>query len=555
MAAITLDGKRVEAEAGSNLLLVALEHGVFIPHLCYHPGLSTPAHCRLCVASVEIGGTRELMTTCNLGVADGMVVETATPEVLAARGAALEFLLLRHPLDCPVCQRAGECELQDHVGAHGRQHTRYDGDRAGADRVAVGERISLERSRCIRCGRCVRFCREITGTAELAVLNRGRDVQVGVMPGHQVDHAMSGNLVDLCPAGALIDAQLEPGPPVWALSGIDSTCPGCARGCSIRIDVAGGRIRRLKPRVNMAVNEYWLCDEGRYGWDYVHSPQRLLQPAIREGKVLRLSSWDEALERSCQALMDAEGVAILTGGHLTNEEAFLLVRLATGSWKVELVCLTGSTAAEGDTRLPSGFTISCDRAPNAAGLRQLAGTEELDLAGPEDLWRAAREGRVRHVVVAGLGPDPQLAAEAAAQLARVETIVVVAALASPLTEAAQAVLPGCTFAERDGTFTNNDLCVQRIRPALAPPGEALQDWDILRRLASLAGLEEAGLISPAATLAHLGQRATGTCFSGMTHEALDTADPRARLGGTAYGGGWATLLQRRGFYQIEDHTK
>jgi len=507
------------------------------------------------VASVETGGTRELMTTCNLVVQDGMVVDTATPEVLEARRAALEFLLLRHPLDCPVCERAGECELQDHVGAHGRQHTRYDGDRAGEDRVTLGERISLERSRCIRCGRCVRFCQEITGTAELTVLNRSRNVQVGIMPGRQVNHAMSGNLVDLCPAGALVDGQLEPGPPAWALSGTDSICPGCARGCSIRIDVAEGRIRRLKPRVNMAVNEYWLCDEGRYGWDYVHSPQRLQRPAVREGTARRAGSWDEVLARSCQPLVTEEGIGILTGGHLTNEESYLLVRLATAGWKVEVACLHSPRMAGGDIRFPSGFSISQDRSPNAAGIGQLASHAGLDLVGPEDLWRAVREGRVHHVVVVGLGPDAELAEKVAAKLARVERIVVVAALSSPLTEVAHVVLPGCTFAEKDGTFTNSDLRVQRVRPALAPPGEALPDWDILRRLVSLAGLDEAELTDPAATLAHLGQGAGGSCFAGVTYETLAGADPRARSGGAAYGGGWATLLQRGGFLPIEDHTK
>jgi len=380
-------------------------------------------------------------------------------------------------------------------------------------------------------------------------------VEVGVVPGHPVDHAMSGNLVDLCPAGALVDGQLEPGPPVWALNGVDSTCPGCARGCSIRIDVAENRIRRLKPRVNLATNQYWLCDEGRYGWDYVHSPQRLQRPALRGDGGLRTTSWEESLGRGTRSLVGDEGIAILTGGHLTNEEAYLLIRLAVAGWEAELTCLHGQRATAGDVRFPAGFTISQDRAPNATGFAQLASSAGLDLSEPRVLWKAVAGGQIRHVVVAGLGPDADLAEEVAGKLAQVETIVVMAALESALTEAAHVVLPGATFAEKDGTFTNGDRRVARVRPALSLPGDALPEWDILKRLLSHADLDQGELVTPAATLTHLSKTAKDTCFSGVTDEALTAADPRARSGGAVYGGGWATLLQRRGFFQVEDNTR
>ena len=206
-------------------------------------------------------------------------------------------------------------------------------------------------------------------------------------------------------------------------------------------------------------------------------------------------------------------------------------------------------------RFPAGFTISQDRAPNATGFAQLASSAGLDLSEPRVLWKAVAGGQIRHVVVAGLGPDADLAEEVAGKLAQVETIVVMAALESALTEAAHVVLPGATFAEKDGTFTNGDRRVARVRPALSLPGDALPEWDILKRLLSHADLDQGELVTPAATLTHLSKTAKDTCFSGVTDEALTAADPRARSGGAVYGGGWATLLQRRGFFQVEDNTR
>jgi len=555
MARLTLDGRRIEAPEGSNVLLVALEHGVYIPHFCFHPALSAPANCRMCLVEIETSGKRELTTACDARVVDGMVVDTRGEAVAQARQAVMEFLLVDHPLDCPVCDKAGECELQDHAHAYGRGAGRFSEVKVRRGTKQIGQRVVLYADRCIGCTRCVRFCDEITGTGELSIFRRGARAQVDIFPGARLDNRMSGNVVDLCPVGALVDEEFRFQPPVWRLRGVDSICPGCSAGCSVRVDVHAERVHRLKPRVNLEVNQYWMCDDGRYGWRYVHSPWRLSAPLVKQGNGQVPASWEEALKRVTQKLTRGyepqSVVAILSGG-LTNEENYLLARLAREVWKTRQAGLRRRLDGEGDVRFEGGFTIRADRTPNARGAREVAAGLELELLDPDQIWQGMEDGRIRAAYLLGGHPGERLQERERQALAGLELLVVQDMLDSELTRLADVVLPGVSPFEKDGTFTNADGRVQRVRQAIPPRPDALPDWQILQRLGAAGpGWDFA---HPRQIMDEMGQHLGGR-YAGLTYERLEAGEPDRRRRRQAYGGGWAAQMQGRGFIHVEDHGK
>ena len=556
MIKLSLNGRQIEAPEGGNLLQVAMEHGVYIPHLCFHPGLSAPAGCRLCLVEVESGNGRKLVTACNTRVADGMVIDTQTETVEKARAAVMEFLLINHPLDCPVCAKAGECELQDHAHASGRDRGRFDEEKMRRKRKDIGAHLLLYAERCIGCTRCVRFCDEITNSGELALFHRGARTEVDIFPGLGLNNGMAGNSVDLCPTGALVDKDSHFGPPVWALRGVDSVCPGCSAGCNVRVDVHAGRIQRLKPRVNLEVNQYWMCDEGRYGWGYVHDHRRLSTPLVKEEGGLTPVSWEGAVESASQKLTqyyEPESLAAICGGHLTNEESYLFVRLVQEGWRMQQVCLQVKEDEGGDVRFFGGFTTRAEKAPNARGMRELAAALGLELREPEQLWQGMEEGRIRAAYVLGGYPGEALSDRERQALSQLEFLVVEAMTESELTAMADVLLPGVSFAEKEGTFTNVDGRVQRIRQAIPPRGKALPDWQILQRLGIAAGLAW-DYAHPERIMEEIGQQGEGV-FTGLTYEILEAQASDRDRGGQAYGGGWAAEVQRQGFIHVEDHTK
>ena len=545
MAFIELNGERLEIPAGANLLLAAHERGVDIPHLCYHPGLSVPANCRLCIAAVGRGDERRLLPACDIAVSEGLVVDTTAADVVRAREQALEFLLVGHALDCPVCAKAGECELQNHVFAHGRDQGRYAEEYHPHNKADLGPRIRLYGDRCIGCTRCIRFCDEIAQSGELARVERGERAEIDVFPGRQLDNPLAGNLVDLCPVGALVEKDAHLSPPVWQLQGVDSVCPGCSAGCNVRVDVHRKKIARIKPRYNPQVNRYWLCDEGRYGWGYVHDEPRLDRPLIRRGGQLEEVSWDEALAQVDQrmALCEAGAIASSFSTSATNEECYLLGHLLRDIWQTSWVSLRNWEDPAGDQRFGDGFTIRADKAPNARGATAVAAQLGIEFLPPEELWQEMAAGRIRAALLMAGHPREVLAETERQALAKVEFLVVLAGVESELSQLASVVLPGVTAFEKDGTFTNVDGRVQRVCAAVPPPGVARSDWQILARLGQLAGMDwDYG--DPAAIAAAIG-----------APQAAAMGEAPEGKSGQAYGGGWATWLQRRGFIHIEDHTK
>ena len=271
---LTIDGKQVTVPEGTTVLQACEQVNSPVPFYCYHPGLSIAGNCRICL--VEIEKTPKLQISCYTRVADGMVVHTNTDKALKARQDVLEFLLVNHPLDCPVCDQAGECWLQDYYMAYGLYNQKFDEQKVKKSKKAtrIGPNVVLDQDRCILCSRCVRFCDEVSKTGELGIFNRGDHAELDVFPGKPIDNNYSGNVVDICPVGALTDDDFRFKCRVWYLRSTQSVCPGCSMGCNIEIHdnrerevrphVAGGaRIMRLKPRFNPEVNKWWMCDVGR----------------------------------------------------------------------------------------------------------------------------------------------------------------------------------------------------------------------------------------------------------------------------------------------------
>ncbi len=489
MAKITVDGAELEVPDNSMLLPVLLDRGLQIPHYCYHPKLSIDGSCRMCLVKVE--GLPKLTISCNTPVRDGMVVDTRGPEVSKARQGVLELLLVNHPLDCPICDQAGECYLQDYAFEYGTRTARTQEPRRKLlKRVDIGPRIVLDQERCILCRRCVRFCREITETRELGVFNLGDRSVIDVFPDEPLTNDYSICTADICPVGALLSKDFHHKMRVWFLDETDSICPNCTNGCNVKIGAARGAVYRLLPRRNDAVNETWMCDGGRLGYRYVNE-QRIRTPrARRDGRGSEETSWDDALQLAAtrlSALVRDGGVAALAAivsPHLTNEELFTLRQLISGGLRIEQ-CDVAVVEGPADD-----FLIKAEKAANARGVRDLGLAAAPGAANLAAIRSGIETGTIRGLFVTGTDLWTVWGAEAAEILGRLETLVVVSANQHPMLELAHVVLPGTTFAEKNGTFTNFAGRIQRIHPAL-DPGSQPSDGDIFLQLGRRLGMEAA----------------------------------------------------------------
>ncbi len=493
MATFTIDGSEIEIVPGKNVLQTAIDNGVYVPHYCYHPGLSAPANCRMCLVEMELGGRRSLGPSCSAMPAEGMVVDTQSDVVKNNQNAVMEFLLIHHPLDCPVCDQAGECELQDYSYTYGSDRSRFHEKKLVQPKKDIGNHVLLYSDRCIRCTRCIRFCDEISGTGELGYFNRGVYNEIDVFPGARMDNRLSGNTVDICPVGALLDKSFLFKQRVWFLKSVDTICPGCSTGCNIRADYNNERIYRLVPRQNPEVNEYWMCDDGRHGWGYVQDDDRLLFPMVGRGEAQELALWEVALDAAREGFerVRAEhgdsAVAGIASAHLTNEEHFLFGSLFRSGLGGGSVAVRTRVSDEGDVVFKGGFTIHADKAPNARGARAVLEGLGLSLTETSEIWRDVAEGRIRGLYLLGGDPLESMSDEELAALGALDFLVVQDVLSRPWTEMADVILPGAAFIEKDGTFTNVDGRVQRVRQGLAPAGDARADWEILRDVIQAMG--------------------------------------------------------------------
>ncbi|OGG44362.1 MAG: hypothetical protein A3F84_00980 [Candidatus Handelsmanbacteria bacterium RIFCSPLOWO2_12_FULL_64_10] len=531
MPTFTIDGKEVEIEpALGNLIRHGAKHGIHIPHYCFHPGLSAPGNCRMCMVEVEsdtpAGRRKALTTACTTRPAPGMAVDTQSKLVKDTQKAVMEFLLINHPLDCPVCDQAGECDLQDFSYKYGSGDSRFQEAKVVQPKKDIGEHILLYADRCIRCTRCVRFCDEVSGTGELGYFYRGVYNEIDVFPGVRLDNRLSGNTVDICPVGALLDKAFLFKQRVWFLDGVEGICPGCSAGCNVRADVNrdNNRIYRLKPRENAEVNQFWMCDDGRHGWRYVHADNRLTAPMLRSGEGWTAAAWEEALGRVRQGFEGVRAgggaVAGILSGHLTNEENYLFARLMKEVVGSERVGLRPKVSEEGDVKFKSGFTIRADKSPNSRGARDMAAAVGLTLTEMPDLLRQIEEGTVQGLYLLGGDPAEGLTEAERSAFGRLKFLVVQDILTSDLVSVAHVLLPGAAFVEKEGTFTNCHGRVQRLRRAFPPPGEAKADWEIVRNVADALG-GRLDFASAREALEEVAQKAPG--YAGMTYEALGEA--------------------------------
>jgi NADH-quinone oxidoreductase subunit G len=480
MPKITIDGKEIEVPAGTNLIEAARRLGIEVPHYCYHPGLTIAGQCRLCMVDIEKAPRPTI--ACNTQATDGMVVHTQTERVKETRRSVMEFHLINHPLDCPVCDQAGECWLQIYYMRHGLYEPRMKDAKVHKPKaVPLGPHVMLDAERCILCSRCVRFCDEVTKTGELGIFHRGDHSEIGLFPGLDLENKYSGNVVDICPVGALTDRDFRFQVRVWYLDTAKSICPGCSRGCNIEVHVnrrrphhaEGRRVARLKPRFNAAVNRWWMCDEGRYGFKFVDDPDRLALPLRRDGDVVTPIAWDEALAAVTGALgADAGRVAVLASPKMSNEDLFALKQVADGRG-IRALAFRVPPAVPGDQ---DDLLIRADKNPNTRGA-ELIGLDG-DAAA---ILAAARAGTIATLVVFhhDLLASGWPAGEVREALARVETLIYVGTNANATSALARYVLPSAAWVERDGTFTNFEGRVQRFRAALSPLGEARPDWQWL----------------------------------------------------------------------------
>src|SRR5256885_1542439 len=346
MPKLTIDGKEIEVTPGTNLIEAARRLGIEVPHYCYHAGLSIAGQCRLCMVDIEKAPRPTI--ACNTRASDGMVVWTETDRVKETRKSIMEFHLINHPLDCPVCDQAGECWLQIYYMRYGLYDPRMRDEKVHKPKaVPLGPHVMLDAERCILCSRCVRFCDEVTGTGELGIFHRGDDSEIGLFPGKELVNKYSGNVVDICPVGALTDRDFRFAVRVWYLDSTASICPGCARGCNIEVHAnrrrphhaEGRRVARLKPRFNADVNRWWLCDAGRYGFAPVDAADRLLVPTRRDGETTTAATWDEAIaagagmarRRPVEALRGVETL-IVTGANANQASAGAHWVLPAAAW-------------------------------------------------------------------------------------------------------------------------------------------------------------------------------------------------------------------------------
>jgi len=472
MPKLTINGQEIEAPQGENLLEAARRIGEEIPHFCYHPHLSVAANCRMCL--VEVEKQPKLQPACQMTVSEGMVVKTNSQKVLDARQAVMEFLLVNHPLDCPICDKAGECMLQDNYMRHDGQNSRQRDQKMQKPRLELlGPSINYNAERCILCTRCVRFMDEVAGEKQLAVFGRGDRNEIGVFPGAPLDHPYSMNVVDVCPVGALGNLDFRFNSRVWTLNKTASVCAGCSTGCNIEIHHKQGQIYRLIPRRHDAVNQSWMCNEGRLSYHRAHE-QRILEPRILGQKTTVADALTRGRELMALALKQkGQGFVVFLSAQLTNEEAFVWLRFGRAFLKEARFVLSGRPYGEEDKLLRKA-----DKNPNTRGVSHIAQALSVPLLDFKQAVEKIAQSPMRVIVVGGGFADDSLLK----QWSHIKDSLVIAAHEHPILARASLVLPRVVHFEQEGSFVNAQGLVQRIRAAYLPPGAALPSTIWLSRL-------------------------------------------------------------------------
>ena len=498
---LTIDGRPVTVEKGKTVLQAAIESGVKIPYYCYHPGLGIDGSCRVCIVKIE--KMPKLQTSCSTPVADGMVVSTQTPDVVEARASVFEFLLINHPLDCPVCDKGGECPLQDFSYSFGPNESRmefrrrvFDGEGVRAD-VDFGPTLMLNRNRCILCTRCVRFMREIDTDAQINIADRGYGSEIATFQEDGVHSLLSGNLMDVCPVGAITTRDYRFKSRPWDNpEAVDTICTLCEKGCNTTAWLKakpewakGAQLIRTTPRFNPDVNDYWMCDIGRFDYRWIEGEERLQRPLVRAPSgSLEPTDWTTAigtLGDRVTAHGDLSSIRFFVSAHASLEELFLIGRLGGSFGLPEHGVTVGWRYREKPQPPNAKFKISPVDAPNVNGARDLGFPVKATAKGEADIsaFRAeVEQGRVKTLYVFDPGPDGYMGDVSwiieARRTGRLPLLIVQGVLMTALARAADIVLPGASWVEKDGAFVNGQGRLQAAARAIAPPGEAQEDWQV-----------------------------------------------------------------------------
>jgi NADH-quinone oxidoreductase subunit G len=490
---IKVDGREVVVEKGTNLIEAGKAAGAEVPSFCYHPGLPVVGVCRICLCEIE--GRPKLVAGCATPVEEGMHVITRSDKVREARKAVMEFLLIHHPLDCPMCDKGGECTLQDYTIAMGPAGTRFGFEKTTWPEEDVGGKLILNKNRCILCLRCVNLCKEVAGEEEIAVLARGEETYIGTVAGRKITNELAGNIADICPVGALTSKDFRFKARPWELENSPSVCTLCSKGCNTVLGYHPRRneVVRITARENQAVNQWWICDRGRGGFHGAHDPKRLTAPSRRMDGASAPAAWNQAIPGIAQALREiiarhgASAVGVVASAELTNEECYLANAIFRDGLEIQNIDFP---ARPQEPVVYKQFTIEGDRNPNTSGAKALGLAAASAEQGLKAMMRAAAEGKIRAMVFLRGGPldqfgDPGVVARALGQL---ELLVVMDPMPSAVSERAHWILPGVSFAERDGTYTNSKGRVQRARKVFTLRGDTREDWRILQDLGRALGV-------------------------------------------------------------------
>ena len=504
MATITVNGQDIQIgdDERLNVIQAADRAGVAIPFYCWHPGLTVVASCRMCLVETgtknketgKIEMIPKLVPACQTPAKDGTVVVTDSERVRKNQEFVQEGLLLDHPVDCPICDQAGECWLQDYYFSYGHEERRADVKPFTSDRRDLGEHVTLFADRCVMCSRCVRFTREISGTGELLVIDRGSHAEIDIFPGFPIDNHLSGNVNDLCPVGALCSKDFLYQQRVWFLEAHDSVCTRCSTGCSVQLQVAQDQLYRLQPRYNPNANDWWMCDIGRYKNEFVRASERINAIKRHVGDHFENLSWQRGVHEVRGLLLDGVNshggsrTAVVVSPFLTCEEAYLLASFARGLSKhVVLVLGKIPIAPEGDEKFASGFTIRAERCPNRKGVEEVLKHFGANLDWPTFVSQV-EEGKITEAYVTANYPDRWIDDAEANKFSKLKTLIVQDILASPLARKAHLVVPGVTFAEKDGCYVNHAGLIQQTEWALRPIDGIHSDGQTFSELLGRVGL-------------------------------------------------------------------
>jgi NADH-quinone oxidoreductase subunit G len=498
---LTIDGRSVTVPKGSTVLQAAIESGIKIPYYCYHPGLGIDGSCRVCIVKIE--KMPKLQTSCSTTVTEGMVVSTNTPDVVEARASVFEFLLINHPLDCPVCDKGGECPLQDFSYSFGPNESRmefprrvFDGEGVRAD-VDFGPTLMLNRNRCILCTRCVRFMREVDTDAQISITDRGYGSEIATFQEQGVHSLLSGNLMDVCPVGAITTRDYRFKARPWDNpEAVDTICTLCEKGCNTTAWIKakpewakGAQLIRTTPRFNPEVNGYWMCDIGRFDYRWIEGEERLHRPLLRtEGGVLEPTDWTNVLQKTTERVAAVGGpsaLRFLVSAHASMEELFLIGRLG-GSFGLPEEGVAISWRYREKPQPPGvKFKIPPVDAPNVHGAIDLGFPVNASSRGEADIsaFRALVEGgSVQALYVFDPGPDGYIGdlswVIAARRSGRLPLLIVHGVLMTALAQAADIVLPGAAWVEKDSAYVNEQGRLQGASRVIAPPGDAQEDWQV-----------------------------------------------------------------------------